>query len=431
MKLMGFNIKKAQATLKKIQHLSNFEFDDWQDKKKWSIVKYHFNENAFYKNKIGKNIPTKWEDLPVMEKSDLQINLKKLLSNDYNLKNVFIGNTSGSSGQPFYYAKNKFSHSMTWALSIDRYGWHNLQLDSKQARFYGVTLRNPGKSFELIKDKILNRKRFNIFNLSEKKYVSFINYFKNSKFQYVYGYTNSLVLFSNYLIKHNIILKDICPSLKVCIITSEVLSKEDRLLLLKGFGLEIINEYGVSEAGGIVAFQNKKLDWKLSKETQFIEIINKDNFSDTNSGLGEILITDLFNQAMPIIRYKVGDIGSLEKVKNSYCLKKLLGRINDNIILPDGTVSPGLTFYYISKSTLEKSGILKEFIIRQINIDTFIFDIVADRDLNKKEIANIQHDLDLYLQPNLKLIVNRVSKIKRLESGKTKHFFSELDDREY
>ena len=94
-----------------------------------------------------------------MEKSDLQIDLKKLLSNKYNLKNVFIGNTSGSSGHPFYYAKNKFSHSMTWALSINRYGWHNLELDSKQARFYGITLKNPGKAFELIKDNILNRKK--------------------------------------------------------------------------------------------------------------------------------------------------------------------------------------------------------------------------------------------------------------------------------
>ena len=429
MKRLGYNIEKAQAIIKKTQNLSKFQFDGWQDQKKWSIVKYHFNENPFYKNKIGKNIPTKWEDLPIITKSEFQVDLKKLLSNKYNFKNVFIGNTSGSSGHPFYYAKNKFAHSMTWAISINRYGWHNLKLNSKQARFYGITLKNPGKSYELIKDKILNRKRFNIYNLSEKRYKSFIKYFKKNKFQYVYGYTNSLALFSNYLIKNDIILKDICPSLKVCIITSEVLSKEDRLILLKGFGLKIVNEYGVSEAGGIIAFQNQKMDWELSKETQFIEIINKGNTLDKNKDVGEILITDLYNQAMPIIRYKVGDIGSLEQRKDSYCLKELVGRTNDNIILPNGEASPGLTFYYISKSTLEKSRILKEFIIRQIKIDTFIFDIVSDRDLNKKEITDIQNDLDLYLQPNLKLIINRVSKIKRSESGKTKHFFSELDDK--
>ena len=127
----------------------------------------------------------------------------------------------------------------------------------------------------------------------------------------------------------------------------------------------------------------------------------------------------------------MGDIGSLEKRENSYCLKDLIGRINDNIILPNGNVSPGLTFYYISKSTLEKSRILKEFIIRQVKIDTFVFEIVSDRDLNKKEIFNIQNDLDIYLQPNLKLIIKRVPKIKRLESGKTKHFFSELNEKTY
>ena len=428
---MGYNIKKAQAAIKKTQALSKFDFKDWQDKKKWSIVNYHFNQNPFYKNKIGKNIPTNWDDLPITTKPEFQIDLKKLLSNKYNFKNVFIGNTSGSSGQPFYYAKNKFSHSITWALTINRYSWHELSFSSKQARFYGITLKNPGKSFELIKDKILNRKRFNIFNLSEKRFISFVEYFEKNKFQYVYGYTNILILFSKYLIKNNIILKDVCPTLKVCIVTSEVLSKDDRVLLLKGFGLKVVNEYGVSEAGGIVAFQNQKSEWKLSRETQFIEIINKGNTLDKDKNVGEILITDLYNQAMPIIRYKVGDIGSLEKRKNSYCLKELIGRINDNIILPNGNVSPGLTFYYISKSTLEKSRILKEFIIRQVKIDTFVFEIVSDRDLNKKEIFNIQNDLDIYLQPNLKLIIKRVPKIKRLESGKTKHFFSELNEKTY
>ena len=59
MKRLGYNIEKAQAIIKKTQNLSKFQFDSWQDQKKWSIVKHHFNENPFYKYKIGKNIPTK------------------------------------------------------------------------------------------------------------------------------------------------------------------------------------------------------------------------------------------------------------------------------------------------------------------------------------------------------------------------------------
>ena len=71
-------------------------------------------------------------------------------------------------------------------------------------------------------------------------------------------------------------------------------------------------------------------------------------------------------------------------------LHKLIGRTNDNIILPSGKISPGLTFYYISKSILESEGFLKEFIIRQIEFDTFIFDVIASRELKNNEINKIK-----------------------------------------
>ena len=144
----------------------------------------------------------------------------------------------------------------------------------------------------------------------------------------------------------------------------------------EAFGVKIINEYGVSEVGGVLAFEDEEGNWLINKETMFIEIINEDGSIVNDGESGEILITDLYNMAMPFIRYKVGDLGIIkngEKINNYKILHKLIGRTNDNIILPSGKISPGLTFYYIFKSILESEGFLKEFIIRQIEFDTFIF----------------------------------------------------------
>ena len=58
--------------------------------------------------------------------------------------------------------------------------------------------------------------------------------------------------------------------------TSEVLTFEDRKILNSAFGVVVVNEYGISEAGGITAFENKNSDWILSSETQFIEIVDDD-----------------------------------------------------------------------------------------------------------------------------------------------------------
>jgi phenylacetate-CoA ligase len=143
---------------------------------------------------------------------------------------------------------------------------------------------------------------------------------------------------------------------------------------------------------------------------------------------GEILITDLYNKAMPFIRYKVGDLGKLSVEDDKVYLEKLIGRTNDTILLSNGKISPGLTFYYISRSLLESTGIIKEFIIRQTEIDTFVFDIIMDRNFKKTEIKSLEQSLEQHLKPNLTLIINRVDKIKRPVSGKIKHFYSEIHE---
>ena len=428
MKIFGYNFFKAQKKIKDLRLLSNDESIEYQKKIKWDIAFFHFNYNKKYKKKVGSVFPDKWEDLPIMEKKDFQSDLNHVISTGFKKENLYIANTSGSTGIPFFFAKNKFSHSMTWALISDRYGWYDLGFRSKEARFYGRSINTKTRVKEGVKDLLMNRVLFNVFDLSDKSCERYLKLFSQKKIKYIYGYTNSLILFSNFLKKKDIILKDICKNLSLCITTSEMLLSQDRKLLLNSFGVPIVNEYGVSEAGGIVAFENKNNRWELSNETQFIEMVDKEGNILPHKSDGEIIITDLYNKAMPFIRYKVGDLGRLSVKENKVYLEKLIGRTNDTILLSNGKISPGLTFYYISRSLLESTGIIKEFIIRQTKIDTFIFDIIMDRDFKSTEIELLEKSFESHLEPNLKLIINRVDKIKRPISGKIKHFYSEINE---
>lgn len=428
MKILGYNFYKAKKNINDYKLLSIDESAEWQRKIKWDIAFFHFTHNKIYRNKVGPIFPDKWEDLPVMGKKDYQNSWDNILTKGYSKKNLYIANTSGSTGTPFFYAKNKFSHSMTWALTADRYSWYNLGLRSKEARFYGRSHKVMTKIQEKIKDHLMNRILFNVFDLSDDSCEKYLRLFLIKKIKYIYGYTNSLILFANFLKRKDVKLKNICSSLSICITTSEMLSNRDRETLLNAFGVPIINEYGVSEAGGIVAFENKNNKWELSNETQFIEMIDKQGNILPYKVEGEILITDLYNKAMPFIRYKVGDLGKLSVEDDKVYLEKLIGRTNDTILLSNGKISPGLTFYYISRSLLESTGIIKEFIIRQTEIDTFVFDIIMDRNFKKTEIKSLEQSLEQHLKPNLTLIINRVDKIKRPVSGKIKHFYSEIHE---
>ena len=429
LRLIGYNISVASKKIEQIQNLSSDEFHQWQEDKKWDIAKYHYKNNPLYRRKVGHYFPGKWKDLPIMEKSDFQDDLEKLFSNGYNRKNTYIANTSGSSGHPFFFAKNKEAHAMTWALIKNRYSWHGLKLNSKQARFFGTPLETTSNIEEKIKHFIINRVLFPVFDLSDNTLGIFLKKISKIKFEYIYGYTNTLVLFARYLIKNDIVLKDECSTLRYCIVTSEVLTPEDRKILSKGFGINIVNEYGVSEAGAIIAFEDRHTNWLINKETQYIEIVDRNKIPLEDGNIGEIIITDLYNKAMPFIRYRVGDIGRIKKnifIAGYKVLDNLQGRTNDNIQLPSGKISPGLTFYYISRSILESSGVLKEFIIRQTALDTFIFDIVTDRDLFESEIDDIKNKMETYLESGLNLVINRIPEIKRPTSGKLKHFYSEI-----
>ena len=430
MKISGYNLNAASRFISQINGLTDIEREERKRVAKWKIFNYHLKNNEFYNFKLNNKIPKKWADIPIIQKKYFQKKIEYIMSRGFTSKNTYIANTSGSSGVPFFYAKDKFSHAMTWALTESRYKWYGIELNSKQARYFGRPLEKKGRYFEMFKDYILNRNTMLVFDLSDKALFKHITLFSKIKFKMIYGYANSLLLFAKFLIRNNLTLKGLCPSLEICISTSELLNFDDRQIIILGFGVHVVNEYGVSEAGGIVAFENKEKTWILSDETQFIEIVDDHGSIVPYGKEGKILITDLFNKAMPFIRYEVGDTGVLnfQESNNKLVLSKLTGRINDTIMLPSGKKSPGLTFYYISRSILESSGILKEFVIRQVAIDIFIFDIISDRNLTENEIKKIQKKMDIYLEPGLTLKINRLNTIKRPKSGKLKHFYSEINE---
>ena len=110
LKFNGYPLIEAQKTLKAIQSIEEPEYENYVSSKKMEILEFHLKHNSYYQSLFDSQI-TSWESVPVLTKKDLQIPLKNRLSNGYKLKNVYINKTSGSTGTPFYFAKDKFSVS--------------------------------------------------------------------------------------------------------------------------------------------------------------------------------------------------------------------------------------------------------------------------------------------------------------------------------
>ncbi|MDB2463129.1 phenylacetate--CoA ligase family protein, partial [Algibacter sp.] len=325
--------------------------------------------------------------------------------------------------------KDKFSHALTWAIIQNRFDWYNLDFNkSRQARFYGIPLDKKGYYKERFKDKLSKRFRFSVFDLSETAFEKHLEKFKSTPFEYLNGYTSSLVQFAKFLQNKNITLKTICPTLKACVVTSEMLFEDDKKLMQTQFGVPIINEYGASELD-LIAFENPNGKWQVNSESLFIEILDENNTVLPYGEEGRIVITSLYNKAHPFIRYDIGDVGILSKESTikTPILEKLIGRTNDIAILASGKKAAGLTFYYITKSIIEDDGKVKEFIIEQHKLDTFKIIYVSTEPLSEEKIKIITTQMENYLEKGLHILFERQDKLIRSKGGKLKQFTSYLN----
>lgn len=430
LQLKGFPIKKARRYLQQINAKSEVELNHFIGQQQQEIVSFHLKNNDFYRQLTnGTQTFEHWETIPVMTKTDLQQPLHNRLSIGYSMKNIYINKTSGSSGDPFIFAKDKFCHALTWAVIQQRFGRFGIDFNtSKQARFYGIPLDFKGFAKEKIKDALSSRHRFSVFDLSDEAFSNHLQKFRTTSFDYINGYTSAIVQFAKFLERRKFHLKTICPSLKACVVTSEMLFEADKQLMETVFGVPVINEYGASELD-LIAFENTQNQWQINNETLYVEILDDNNKVLPYGKEGRIVITSLFNKAHPFIRYDIGDVGVLseESTLQKPILKQLTGRTNDIALLPSGKKAAGLTFYYITKSIIEDDGHVKEFIVEQTKLDTFKIVYKSEHVLDDDKKTAIKAEMERYLEPGLVILFEHVSVLQRSPSGKLKQFQSRID----
>jgi phenylacetate-CoA ligase len=176
----------------------------------------------------------------------------------------------------------------------------------------------------------------------------------------------------------------------------------------------------------LIAFENFNKEWVINTETLFVEVLDDNDNPLPNGEEGRLVITSLYNKAQAFIRYDIGDIGviSEKSTVKKVILQNLIGRTNDTVILPSGKKAAGLTFYYITKSIIEKDNLVKEFVIEQHKKDTFKIIYESEKKLTKDKEDIIKREMTTYLENGLQIIFEKRDKILRSKSGKLKQFTS-------
>lgn len=120
------------------------------------------------------------------------------------------------------------------------------------------------------------------------------------------------------------------PSLKFILTTYEYGSVVHKKILERVFGVPVLNLYGSTETGHLL-MENDRGEMKSSRKTAFLEIVNPDS-----RGRGDLVVTTLSNDYMPLLRYRIGDLAEQIAADGepSYIVH---GRAKDALLAADGS----------------------------------------------------------------------------------------------
>jgi phenylacetate-CoA ligase len=230
------------------------------------------------------------------------------------------------------------------AATLRHNRWAGWNIGDRSAMLWGAPqdTKVSGRITDRVRDWIMDRRLIlDASTLTESTMAEFAEKLIQYKPDVLQAYANTLGLFARYVQSSGI--KGIRPRAIVC--SAEVLTDTNRVLIERTFKCPIYNRYGCREVAVIASECEKHHGLHVNAENLLVEVM-----ADRRSVVGqegEILITDLRNLAMPLIRYRIRDIGRL---KDGVCscgrglpLMELTGgRVTDFLVATDGRQVSGI-----------------------------------------------------------------------------------------
>jgi phenylacetate-CoA ligase len=439
-KVKGENVKNALSELSESQWYSQDQLFTQQ----WQMVRRTVNKAAkevpFYRKafkSIGwdfSNLNFSFEDflkIPIVEKEKIRDNLSEFLNFKYKGR-ITYGSTSGSTGQSLnlYYTgeHESYSEAARWRGK----GWWDIYPGSPQVAMWGRFHSGyKDRLLQNVKSYLMNTMLFSAFDLRKNKLKEVWSKIKRFNPQIIYGYPSAIYNLAEFLKCNGVSKKNF--ELKVIMITAESSTLYQRALIEEVFGCPVVNEYGCSETGGFV-YECPYGSWHISCEVTFIEFLNNEGAPVSAGEKGGIYLTHLRNDYMPLIRYRVGDIGSpVERIcecgRGLPLMEVSVAKESDIIRSANGETYMSGDFLYINKAVMESypSSIL-QYRVTQKTLDFFEIEIVPGTEKVDKAEQLFAHLMKKQIGKNIHINYKRVTKIERETSGKLRYFISELSE---
>lgn len=361
--------------------------------------------------------------LPIITKHDIRQDPNEIISRRYNVARCYRSHTSGSTGEPTWtyydrpcwYRKKYFSKIRARMACGMRWGQRVVILESEATRELRLKNRKLSRLSFLFPVKFMS-----IFEPPERLLCRLIEFNPHN----IYGPPSCLFMLAREARQGG----EKIPALERVFTSSEYLTTLVARYIRQSLGADIYDVYGSTET--------KELAWQcphaggyhINEDEAVIEIVDDQGNTLPAERPGNIVITDLRNRAMPLIRYRNNDKGLL---MSSACacdlgfalMRPLNGRASEYIRLPSGRyLSP-----FLFTTSIEKTEGLLQYQIIQERIDAIRVKTVFEKGFFLPGRITIRAILAEVTENTMTIEIEDCDKINIEKNGKLKVVINEIE----
>lgn len=421
--LNGENISRHLKTGDTFQRQAIQKTNLFQDNAINDLITYAKHHSPYYKETLSDIHDAKdFTKIPFLTKQLLIKEFSNICTPK--AKGASLKTTGGSTGEPVRIYKDADALARERAATWRSYQWANVGIGDKQARFWGVPHNAKNALKAKVIDFISNRKRVSAFNLTNESLDQYYQTMVKFKPSYLYGYVSVIRRFTEHVRDNNL---PTIESIRSVITTSEVLTDGDRKVIEDVWKLKVFNEYGCGEVGSI-AHECEYGNMHIVADNMLVEIIDEDgNPAET----GEVVVTDFFNYATPMIRYRVGDFATLSQDpcpcgRTLPVLKGIHGRAYDIIKTPSGKSVHPEALIYVFEELQQQHNTFSQFQIIQRELDKLDIYIIPNNNWSDAMESLIVREIQNKIDNSFKVRFFKTLEINREKSGKMRVVKSDL-----
>ncbi len=426
--IRGLQRVKIYELLSKTQYFPINKIREFQEQKLKSLVKHAYENVPYYKQIFGRKglSPSdirSIEDLskiPILTKDNIRRYSRILYAkNMWRFIPVPI-ETGGTTGKPLRIFGDM--RQLDWHMAVVwRYrNWAGFRYGDKwvvmRYRFSDLEQKTQSGVHYSVNGNTLYLSSFHLGKKTLPDYVMLIKKFKPKA---LWGFPSMLHVLARYILSN-----DFRVGINAIFTSSETLFSWQKETIEKAFSCKVFDFYGSNE-GVISAAQCPEGNYHINCEVGVLEVVDNEGRNVDDGHVGYVVATGLHHYAMPLIRYKLGD---LVRLSNNPCrcgrtlpvIESIEGRTDDIIVTSDGKFVGRLdeAFHY--------SYGIKEAQIVQKEAGKMVVKIVKDGTFSIRDVKILDEELKKRLGNSMMIDYEYVEDIPRTTMGKYKFVVSEV-----